>query len=802
MLKHPKFELSSNIINKIFAPAIEYNNKIAIKILLDILENPKNKVYGYNLIKLLEHAYENDRIIHAILKNKNFTVYELEKILIDAIEKKHELVITIMLKYLENELDKQDLSSKCFHILFHAIKHENTLVKKTLLSEPYAKNFNKILFYAILSPRKSSVIDALLQHPHYKPDFVLEEVLKHLQDPEFKPKDLKDILIYASKNQKDSLIRVMLKYLKMKKIRFHHTYSVIKTAVKYNNIFAIETMINLEKPKYLKNACVYTIKKAMELNNDFVIKIMLKKMENPIFQPEKVSSFHSTIIQYVMRNKSESLIQAILKYLDHNIITQNGTEHKNELTIQAILKHPQFKIDSDYYIEDVLKAAIEHKNKFVIKKMLEHPQFKPELRHIRDILIKATEHKNKFAIKKILEHPQFHPKAIWDKRKYDILNDTEGYISRFLSFIIKTINTEKPEFKVETINTEKPEFKVETNILEKYRIFTISTPTLKYCEIKIKLLYDIEKKEPLKINLLDRTFSLKRFPFGKKPIDELAIAIHPYFERAILLPKIQKKKEPLIIAMLNYLENYPKFRDDEGVDINILEMILKYAIEYENLPIINTILEMNTTPKYDTACKLKSMFKKELKDLIRKKILHKLNPKNFDKMLMYAILSPRDTSVIDALLGHPQYKPNFILKEIVKHLQDFPHYIPELPVDILIYAIENQKDNLIKVMLKYLEDHPIFKPNVSKLKGGGLSICTGSLERVIKTAVKYQKDYVIEPFLKLLENPHLQTVLYSSDRSAILNFGIKRKKEFIVQTMLKNLWTINPWHLEKFYVLQ
>ena len=196
-------------------PAIKQNNEFGITILLDLLGSPQYKINTYYLEDLLKHAakYENFRIIRAILDHENFTIDALEDMLEHAITHHHELAITIMLKYLENELAKKDLPKICYKILSHAIKYNNTFVSTTILSDQYSKNFNEMLMYAILFSKDTSVIDALLQHPQYKPNFILEEIIKHLDDPQFNPRNRISILIYAIENQKEALIIAMLKYL-------------------------------------------------------------------------------------------------------------------------------------------------------------------------------------------------------------------------------------------------------------------------------------------------------------------------------------------------------------------------------------------------------------------------------------------------------------------------------------------------------------------------------------------------------------------------------------------------------------
>ena len=455
MLKHPEFELSSGIVKKIFMPAIEQDNEFAITILLDILANPQYKIYINinNLKKLLKHAAEHEqpRIIHAILDHKNFYINALKDMLIHAIKHNHELAITIMLKHLENELVKKDLSEECNVILSHAIKHNNTLVKKTLLSKPYAKNFNEMLLYAILrSPRDTSVIDALLQHSQYKPDFILEEILQHLEDPEFKPRDRKDILIYAIKNQKAPLIKIMLKYLEDHPTIYWSYGYIIRIAMEHNNDFVIKAMLkHLEKPEFQKDS-TYILKNAIRYKKEFVIQAMLKYLEK-IKNPDDLGSiftcaikynheflinkilehptfkflgFFKTTVQYAIEHNNDLLIKKVLEHPKlkpahkaFNIILKHALEQNSNSLIEAIFKYlKQYFHNRDSYnsrsplreiLEKILLHAMKHQNESMIKAMLEQPFIKNSF--LVCFFKHAIKHENEFVIQAVLEHSKFQP---------------------------------------------------------------------------------------------------------------------------------------------------------------------------------------------------------------------------------------------------------------------------------------------------------------------------------------------------------------------------------------------------------
>ena len=489
--------------------------------------------------------------------------------LIDAIKHNHKLAIAIMLKYLENELTNQDISEKCCIILSHAIKHENILVKTTLLSETYAKNFNEILMYAIFYPRNTFVIDALLQHPSYKPDFILEEILKHLHDPQFEPKHRTDILIYAIQNQKETLIKVMLKYLENNpRFGLNDFEYIMDTAMQHKNDFVIKAILKyLEKPKYQNvfsysfyNYQVNIIKYAIKHKNEFVIQAMLKFLEK-IKDLDGLENIFICAIRY----NHEFLINKILEHPSYkpwnykfNYLSSEAIKYKNTPFIKKMLDHPKIKPSQkssettaslkkivEYAIEQndnllieavlqnslthpslkkYLKHAIENKNKFTIQTVLEHPAFSPYSYEISNILIHAIKHKSALVIKTMLKHPKF--KDIRDYKKI---------ISNLISFII------------EVVKNENLEFKTKNDIDKKTCSIFINSPILEPGEIK--LVYDIEKDKPLEITILSDTLTFK-YPPTKEESDEnhekiqeliITIITHPYIERVILHPEIQEK---------------------------------------------------------------------------------------------------------------------------------------------------------------------------------------------------------------------------------------------------------------------
>ena len=260
---------------------------------------------------------------------------------------------------------------------------------------------------------------------------------------------------------------------------------------------------------------------------------ILKRLECPDLRPpkrtfEKFSQYAKIFqyAQYAIDNK-DSLIKRLLRHFPSD----------NQRSRYCYICNRKFSSSyCDYcygtfnccmkriLLHAIKSIKIEHKNNSAIEAILQHPKFKPN--SLTDALFHAIKYKNEFAIKKILEHPLFEKINSWDQ------DDT----SRFLSFII------------ETIKTENPKFEVETNILEKKHTFTISTSTLGKC--KIKLIYDIEKKQPSQITLLSHTFSLRSYSYinyekNRDKIDKLVITIikHPYFKKAISPPNILEQKD-------------------------------------------------------------------------------------------------------------------------------------------------------------------------------------------------------------------------------------------------------------------
>jgi len=404
LFKHPDHDdLCWKIRDKIFIPAIEQNNEFVITILLDLLRNPHYKIHINHLKKLfkLSAKHKNSRIIHAILDHNNFTLYYLKNMLIYAIEHNYELAITIMLKYLEteNKFAKKDLSETCYTILSYVIKHNNTLVQEALLGEPYTKFFNKMLMCAILeSPRDTSVIDVLLQNPSYKPNFILEEVLKHLENPKFKPKDRKDILIYAIINKKDHLAKVMLKYLG-------------------------------DNLRFGPGCFQYIIRTAMKHENDFVIKAMLKYLENPKFQTNSYSGDRETIILDAIKHKKEFVIQAMLKYLeeikksrDLKSIFTCAIKYNHEFLINKILEHPAFKFL--VFFKTTAQYAIKHNNDILIKKVLEHPKLETSHLAFNIILKHALEQNSNSLIEAIFKYLKQYFQSILLQISEDSTKDT------------------------------------------------------------------------------------------------------------------------------------------------------------------------------------------------------------------------------------------------------------------------------------------------------------------------------------------------------------------------------------------
>ena len=549
-------------------------NDFVIKVMLKHLEKPKFQTNSYPIIKYAIW-HKKEFVIKAMLKylEKIKSLYKLEDIFICAIEYSHEFLIK---KILEHPNYKP-----CWHtfkkLVTETIKYKNIPLIKKMLEHPELKPSRRSL---------ETIVEYATEH---NSDLLIEAVLEHLkqytydQSKSISYKALGDLIekiaLYAMKYQNESIIQAVLEN------PFTHS----------SYCYA-----------FLKNC----LKHAIEYNNEVVIQAILK---SPNFKP--CSYEIKKILITAIEHKNEFLIQAILespnfKLCSYEIkdISITAIEHQNEFMIKKMLELPKFKPYSNI-IETILTHAIEHKNAPMIKKMIKHPKFNPDIEAIKKILITAIEHKNEFVIEKMIallfefilkpERPKFdqsnymsrhtvyrtlsqsnpnlftdilthaikHKNAFVIKKIFELpknkryMNDFNRIISGILDFIIETVKIEDLEFKIGKVKPENREsFKSlsDKDLEKKVRTIFISSPILKKCEVK--LFYDIEKNEPLKITILCDPLTCSYPPKNKSDkfnikTKELVTTIinNPYFKKAILPPNIQEKKD--LIERVDFVKN-------------------------------------------------------------------------------------------------------------------------------------------------------------------------------------------------------------------------------------------------------
>ena len=293
-----------------------------------------------------------------------------KQILNDAITKKNEFVTKTILECLEDTFTNPCTWDICYTILTYAEKPEHawiiSLIPQKKFLHPH--NIQELLIRAIIN-KNDFIIKPILNHLEFYPSYIIEEILKYLNDPKFEPKTPTDILIYAIKNQKEPLIKIMLKFLE------------------HNPRF---------KPKDFKSI----IKAAIKYEYDYVVETILKILEGIELQTEPYLNIRADILALGIKHKKEYIIETMLKYLEEikpscklEAILKHTIEHRNDLIIKRILEHPNFKPND---LSNILMRAIKYDNEFVIEELSKHSLFKVSLNldKIKKILYRALRYKN------------------------------------------------------------------------------------------------------------------------------------------------------------------------------------------------------------------------------------------------------------------------------------------------------------------------------------------------------------------------------------------------------------------------
>ena len=323
----PHFRRDAKNFTKTLIFAITKSNKLLIKAIFlhpefKEIYIPSRSAFSASFLKIHYPSYRPKTTLKQILNH--------------AIVKKNEIAIQTILECLEDIFANPCTSDICYTILTYAKKIKHDWIIPLIPDNPHPDNFNKLLLRAILE-RNDFITKLILDHPEFKPDFINEEILKHLYDPQFKPKKAVDILMYAIENQKELLSKVMLKYLE-------------------------------DNPKFKLNDFKQIIKAALEHEkdgeNDFIIETILKHHQE--------KNCHVRIM-----GEFEFLRGASGLYSDSwREILILGIQHKKEYITKTMSKYLE-KTKNLRNFKDFLICAIKYKNDLIVTTVLEHPDFKP-----------------------------------------------------------------------------------------------------------------------------------------------------------------------------------------------------------------------------------------------------------------------------------------------------------------------------------------------------------------------------------------------------------------------------------------